>query len=1499
MKDRAKREAGDLAAGGSQPLTNGKRMENTAMGTKEEAGQLEDTSFPVKIQGAGIEPFELEVHGFWLVQDTILAVLAREEVVPRTCLSLSLSGIMLDPLSELQNVKGLKAGATLRLVEDSYNPRTARAHLARLQELLRVPGPQDALKEGRSPSLLDTLCPSHTPESPSGAPSGRGMKRSLSDTKPDQTPLESPPPEYILPGAQERPLLPLLPHGSHAEAPSLLLDLSLSCWNPPPGPRKLQGDFLYISVCTLEGRTCDITSSPRGFYLNRSTVDVFDPRLATTHQVSHCLTDLLSQISPGFKLGFTALRNRAQPPPLESLPTPYRTLSWLGPSSAVRSHRNPFSNRLGLEEHIGSQAPDWNDELQAARDLPQGTAEERLLRDRALLQVNSAFVWAAAQGAESVIDGCVSPINGVTEDPAFLWGGLFFSRGGDGGLIHGGERRRTAGQRLELKGVQAYSDLEGPLQSLHTLPTAVVDYRGVRLSAQGLAPGLEGGDRGPDGLGPYRGLLYGYSAGAQENPHRRKLLELLAQSAKSLSLVRHNVRGPGGHQVPLFTSVDAQGLLGADGRFYLLDLFRIQPADANFHVVEKEEGQEDAGTEEGWPDSYSASTGLPRPFPHGLCRLRPELTQAFIQHKMSQFSQRVRERMEESGNPEECMMDGDPRGTDAVRGACKDVGSICDIIFEMRFNPDIFSPGVEFSKFDSSATQLQERLTREAAAFIVTNQIPAFIEECLQFTASPVDGATLRHALHQRGINLRYLGQVTRLLSQSEQKERLKHITRLVFGEIVMRSARRILKTYLQGVEVSSLSAAVSHFLCCLLVPHFSSASVGEEPKKRSRRRGRGGAVASDSMAWSALNGSELWNMVNQDAKETYNLTDSLGTSVDNVVEQYGLQKVSLLRELCLKAGIQLRLKDYTLDNRSKAPIGPDDILNILPVIKHVEMRMTDASKLFRTAQTSIQKGNVQQAYEQLKEAAYMYTRVCDDLHPDACTCLSSLAQLAYLQGRSAEARSVQLRVVVISERALGFDHPNTIQQYALLAVYMYAGGELGLAQRCLYRAKLLLLLVHGEEHPFTATLDSSLGLVLHGEQSIKFLQNALKLNTLFRGCNNLQTALNQHLLAQKLCTVGDYRAAMTHEREALAVFQTQCGEDHPQTKCSTEFLGAITQQAVQVERSLRQGGAHSADAAAPPDSLAPSMDTTLEQLALVNGILKPTISNKIDELKEKLKEMRVSAEAANEQSELAAAVNGGVREDSPANGGEREDSPANGGEREDSPANGGVREDSPANGGVREDSPANGGEREDSPANGGEREDSPANGGEREDSPANGGVKEDSPANGVEVGGEDALNEGLVDKVSEASGGNEEEATVECYQEEMNSSEKTEAETKASDNEPTSECVLQEEGDQDEEPQSGGIDQAEASPMTNGEAEPAENGTDEEVVTSDQQEKAEVAGEESIEENAELGSIKKNLEQKTMTTDDQSMTEEESRNEYSESAEVNGDEGSHVEVTG
>lgn len=43
------------------------------------------------------------------------------------------------------------------VIPEPYTIRAARIHLSRVLDLLRAPGPQDALREGRSPSVLETI----------------------------------------------------------------------------------------------------------------------------------------------------------------------------------------------------------------------------------------------------------------------------------------------------------------------------------------------------------------------------------------------------------------------------------------------------------------------------------------------------------------------------------------------------------------------------------------------------------------------------------------------------------------------------------------------------------------------------------------------------------------------------------------------------------------------------------------------------------------------------------------------------------------------------------------------------------------------------------------------------------------------------------------------------------------------------------------------------------------------------------------------------------------------------------------------------------------------------------------------------------------------------------------------------------------------------------------------------------------------------------------------
>lgn len=49
------------------------------------------------------------------------------------------------------------------------------------------------------------------------------------------------------------------------------------------------------------------------------------------------------------------------------------------------------------------------------------------------------------------------------------------------------------------------------------------------------------------------------------------------------------------------------------------------------------------------------------------------------------------------------------------------------------------------------------------------------VKDCLDHSALPMDGATLTEALHQRGINVRYLGSVLEFVDKTPAKAQLEH----------------------------------------------------------------------------------------------------------------------------------------------------------------------------------------------------------------------------------------------------------------------------------------------------------------------------------------------------------------------------------------------------------------------------------------------------------------------------------------------------------------------------------------------------------------------------------------------------------------------------------------------------------------------------------------------------------------------------------------------------
>uniref|UniRef100_A0ACB8EC85 Uncharacterized protein n=2 Tax=Sphaerodactylus townsendi TaxID=933632 RepID=A0ACB8EC85_9SAUR len=1243
-----------------EPRQNGHEESNLMEeGNDQEVIVIQDTGFTVKIHVPGVEPFPLQVSPQEMVQEIHQVLMDREDTCHRTCFSLQLDGNVLDNFAELKTIEGLQEGSLLKVVEEPYTVREARIHVRHIRDLLKSLDPSDAFNgvDCNSLSFLSVFTEGDLGDS------GKRKKRGIEMEQIDCTP-----PEHILPGGKERPLCPLQPQNRDWKPLQCLKVLTMSGWNPPPGNRKMHGDLMYLYIITVEDRHVSITASTRGFYLNQSTAYNFNPKPTTPSLLSHSLVELLNQISPTFKKNFATLqKKRVQRHPFERIATPFQVYSWTAPLAehamdCVRAE-DAYTSRLGYEEHIPGQTRDWNEELQTTRELPRKNLPERLLRERAIFKVHSDFTAAATRGAMAVIDGNVMAINPSEETKMqmFIWNNIFFSLGFDVRDHYkdfGGDVAAYVAPTNDLNGVRTYNAVD--VEGLYTLGTVVVDYRGYRVTAQSIIPGILEREQ-------EQSVVYGSIDFGKTVVSHTKYLELLEKTSRPLKIQKHEVLNDKNEEVELCSSVECKGIIGNDGRHYILDLLRTFPPDLNFLPMEGEE----------MPDECQ-KMGFPKQHRHKLCCLRQELVDAFVEHRYLLFmklaalqlmqqkasKQEIGGALLESSSssssnpthpfPENGMEDGkesplgedkmeenmagldqvkeltetmaasddgavDPKSREVIQNACKAVGSISNMSFDIRFNPDIFSPGVRFPNSSKDQIRDQKQLLKDAAAFLVSYQIPGLIKDCLDHTMLPMDGATLAEAMHQRGINMRYLGKVVDFITKTPARTQLDHVYKIGITELITRSAKHIFKTYLQGVELSGLSAAISHFLNCFLssfpnpVAHLPTDElISKKKNKRRRNRNLGNA---DNTTWASMSPQELWKSIGSEAKAYFDFSLEC-ESLDQAGEVYNLQKVTLLREISLKTGIQILLKEYNFDNRHKPTFTEEDILNIFPVVKHVNPKASDAFHFFQSGQAKVQQGFLKEGCELISEALNLFNNVYGAMHVEICACLRLLARLNYIMGDYSEALSNQQKAVLMSERVLGIEHPNTIQEYMHLALYCFANSQLSTALNLLYRARYLMLLVFGEDHPEMALLDNNIGLVLHGvmeyDLSLRFLENALLINSKYHGTKSLKVALSHHLVARVYESKAEFRSALQYEKEGYTIYKNQLGEHHEKTKESSECLKYLTQQAVALQRTMNEIYKNGSNAnIVPLKFTAPSMASVLEQLNIINGILFIPLSQK------------------------------------------------------------------------------------------------------------------------------------------------------------------------------------------------------------------------------------------------------------------------------------------------
>lgn len=286
--------------------------------------------------------------------------------------------------------------------------------------------------------------------------------------------------------------------------------ISFSGWNPPPGNRKLQGDLLYLELTTAEGVHVHVTSNQEGYFVNQSTNSVFNPDRAESSYKSLTLIELLKKLSVSFAHKYTrACQRKITQHPFEAMeiaPANHLSHQWLAEAKPHTYDWNrsedSLLNTYGMDNR--GVARDWNEEYQSCRELPKTTAAERVVRDRTMYRVYSDFVDAATKGAVAVVHGHIPPVNPMDAPRSFvfIYNSIFFSFAVDGRELHDtntGDRVSYQMANQDMHGVKAYAQLD--IDNLYTLSTVLIDYRGHRVIAQSIIPGIFHGTERDTGKG--------------------------------------------------------------------------------------------------------------------------------------------------------------------------------------------------------------------------------------------------------------------------------------------------------------------------------------------------------------------------------------------------------------------------------------------------------------------------------------------------------------------------------------------------------------------------------------------------------------------------------------------------------------------------------------------------------------------------------------------------------------------------------------------------------------------------------------------------------------------------------------------------------------------------------------------------------------------------------------------------------------------------------------
>jgi protein TIF31 len=845
-----------------------------------------------------------QIHTQEQVQDVRQSIIDQQYAMQYTCFHLEHNGERISDYIEISDVPNLESGSTISLVEDPYTEKEARLHIIRVRELIGAAGDRSDAAYGISAgaSLLDAVT-----DGTLAAP---------------ETSLDNVENYNFEAGASLKSILPLpvLP-------PKTIRSLSLSPWNPPPYHLKNKGHLMYLVVVNLDGEQFHITSHLSGFYVNRSSHNKFDPspKSGPKPYKSHSLLTLLREVDPCFNPAFQELlehNSKREPLSMYLLTNALPANPWLIPSDSTTlvEHkpditRTQESFLFGGTENNESLR-DWNEEFQTTRELPSDSITDKIFRERLTSKVFADFTDTAAKGAALVARGEITPLN-PTEEPdtqIFVYSNVFYSFGADGMgtfATEGGDHAARYATRKDANGVRAVNQLDIP--GLFTAATAIIDYCGRRILGQSIVPGIfkqrEPGDS----------IDYGAVEGKDIIAAKPEFVEPFKALSKAFFVKKHPVWDKEGKRHDLEASLDTKGMLGTDGRKYVLDLYRLTPLDV-------------AWIEQYWGATPEEREDKAKDYPHRMAVLRIELVNAYRLHKLRErlsgeakdnaqgdattgkhnSDSDVELRAEANGQSEERVEKANGESEDAKDAQPAAPESQEDFTFSL--NPDVFSGLCPQTEEEKEQMAKDEADVRAVCEYLTSYIIPTLLQQIEEGDITfPLDGASLTTMLHKRGINVRYLGHIA--AKPDKGNHRLQALRRLATQEMVARAFKHVAGSHLRQVPHSLASSCAAHLLNCLLGSRLNPNPVAE---------------TDEAIKSIYANGSYSFETVTPDALRA-SLVDEVRRrfrfDVEGDLVQPG-REMQMLREVALKLGLQLASREYHFEPVADEPVATGPPVN-------------------------------------------------------------------------------------------------------------------------------------------------------------------------------------------------------------------------------------------------------------------------------------------------------------------------------------------------------------------------------------------------------------------------------------------------------------------------------------------------------------------------------------------------------------------------------------------